>query len=466
MEIGVRALRWTPATVSWLSFVILGVVVAGVGLTGTAHVISYLHERLTAHGIEHNREIAEHLRSLLVPSLIKVAEPFPASLQQVVATYGAFGYRVFVVDRQRRRLVADSEGTATLPVALEASWLASATRIDDRRNPLRLDEGAAIAVCEEDHSMLIWLEDIEAAGARTNRWLLGIASDQKTMKEFLGDLHWHLDGVMLLTYVLIALFGYFSMRSIGRAYERHLEVQVHERSLALEAVHEQMLHKARLATIGQTALVLTHEMRNPLASIKLVLSGLKGEDSIPERIRRRVDLVLGEVDRLDALLSKTLDYVRPVKLSTKPVVLNQLLTQVIHRQKPLFDARRLRIRRELCSGCAAIRLDEDKMYQVLLILLNLLKNAIEASPPDGEIGIREFRDGAEAVLEITNGGEPIDSETLGRAFEPFYTTKPKGSGLGLGLVKRVVEEHGGSVALASDAKSGTRVTLRLPMTAR
>jgi signal transduction histidine kinase len=279
------------------------------------------------------------------------------------------------------------------------------------------------------------------------------------MKEFLGDLHWHLDGVMLLTYVLIALLGYFSMRAIGRAYERRLETQVRERSLALEAAHEEVLRKARLATIGQTASVLTHEMRNPLASIKLALSGLKGVDTIPERERRRVGLVLGEVDRLDALLSETLDYVRPIKLSTKPVVLDRLLMQVIHRQRPLLDERRLRLDWEPCTGCAAIRLDEDKMYQVLL---NLLKNAIEASPSGGEIGIRQFRDGAQMALEITNGGEPLDPQTLERAFEPFYTTKPTGSGLGLGLVRRVVEEHGGDVALTSDAVSGTRVTLRLP----
>jgi signal transduction histidine kinase len=165
------------------------------------------------------------------------------------------------------------------------------------------------------------------------------------------------------------------------------------------------------------------------------------------------------VDRLDALLSETLDYVRPIKLSTKPVVLDRLLTQVIHRQKPLLDERGLTVRREACVGCVAVRLDEEKIHQVLL---NLLKNAIEASPPGGEIRIRAFRDGTDTVLEIGNGGEAIDGETLEHAFEPFYTTKPRGSGLGLGLVKRVIEEHGGSVALASDPESGTTVTLRLP----
>jgi signal transduction histidine kinase len=460
MKIDPLALRWTPATVSWLSFVIMGLVVAGVGLTGTAHVVGYLHDRLTAHGIGHDREIAEHLRPLLEPRLTATPEPSPAALQEAVATYGAFGYRVFVIDRVEGRLMADSGATVDLPLPLEASWLAGATHGDGRCGSLPLQEGAGTVLCEEGHPMLVWLADMGTAGEGMNRWLLGVASDQKTMKQFLGDLHWHLDGIMLLTYVLIALLGYFSMRSIGRTYERNLEAQVRERSLALEAAHQEMLRKARLATIGQTASVLTHEMRNPLASIKLALAGLKGVQTLPERERRRVGLVLGEVDRLDALLSETLDYVRPIKLSTKPVVLDRLLTRVIHVQKPLADARQVSIRREPCSDCKAIRLDENKMHQVLL---NLLKNAVEASPQGGEIGIRPFRDGSEVVLEITNGGEVVDPDTLERAFEPFFTTKPKGSGLGLGLVKRVVEEHGGRVQMTSDGQSGTRVTLRLPM---
>lgn len=99
------------------------------------------------------------------------------------------------------------------------------------------------------------------------------------------------------------------------------------------------------------------------------------------------------------------------------------------------------------------------MHQVLL---NLVKNAVEASPQGGKVGVSLQRKGSELVLEMNNDGEPISAEILQRAFEPFFTTKPKGTGLGLGLVKRVVEEHGGTVALSSNPELGTRVTLRLP----
>jgi signal transduction histidine kinase len=309
--------------------------------------------------------------------------------------------------------------------------------------------------------MLIWLEKIDGEESPSNQWLLGVASDQHKLNDFLGELHWHLDGILLVTYMMIGFLGLFAMRGIGRAYERKLEAQVQERTLALKVAHDDVLEKTRLATIGQTASVLAHEMRNPLASIKLALSGMSGQENLSDRTQRRVELVTGEVDRLDALLSQTLDYVRPVILSTRPVLLDDLISKVEEQQQPLFTEHGITLRRQLCAECAAIRLDEDKMHQVLL---NLLKNAVEASPEGGEIGLRLLSDNVNhVVIEITNGGEPIDAETADRAFDPFFTTKPRGSGLGLGLVKRIIEEHGGKVTIDGNPSGGTRVRVYLPM---
>jgi signal transduction histidine kinase len=97
------------------------------------------------------------------------------------------------------------------------------------------------------------------------------------------------------------------------------------------------------------------------------------------------------------------------------------------------------------------------------VILNLLRNAIEASPPGGTIRITAATDGNYLIVEISNAVERIDEEILHRAFEPFFTTKSKGTGLGLGLVKRVIEEHGGSVDLVQEG-NGVRVAIRLPAT--
>jgi len=436
----------------------MGLIVIGIGLTGTAHVISYLQERLIAYGIEHNRDIASVLLPELESSFRGDLEDITGHLLHKIEDYKVFGFRIFVLDRTTQTIIADSEMPLTAPIPIEQSWLAQTTSLDDPKAVLQQENGAVRALGNDQRPMLIWLQEIKTP--QGNRWILGIAKDQKMLAGFMSDLHWHLDAVMLLTYVLITLLGYYVMRGIGRAYERRLESQIRDRTLALESAHEQVLLKTRLATIGQTAAVLTHEMRNPLASIKLALSGLKGSATLEDRERRRVELVLGEVDRLDALLSETLDYVRPVKLSSKPVDLDRLLAKVLKQQAPLMEEKGIHLRHTGCADWAAIRLDKAQIHQVLL---NLIKNAIEATPQGGEIGTSLRREEDTLVFNITNSGDPLGEEVLQRAFEPFFITKPRGTGLGLGLVKRVVEEHGGAVSLASDVGTGTTVTLTFPL---
>ncbi len=450
-----KNLEWKPSTVSWLSFVLMGLIVAGIGLSGTAHVVNYLEVRLADHGIEHNQEVAAALAPRLGYSLAEERGDLTRILSEAIGVYRSFGFRIFIIERERGMLVADSDMMLSAGEPIEQTWLADTVSLGRSREPVSVQTavGAAQAFGEDHHPMLLWLQEMPST--QSGAWVLGVGRDQKTLADFMGDLHWHLDAVMLLTYVLITLLGYYAMRSIGRTYERRLESQVRDRTQALEAVHEEMLSKARLATIGQTASVLTHEMRNPLASIKLALSGLQGSRNLEDRERRRVDLVLGEVDRLNGLLSETLDYVRPVKLSDAPVDLDRLLTRVLKQEEPLMDEKGVRLERTACDECPSTRLDEGQMHQVLL---NLIKNAVEASPPNGLVRISD-----DLVLEITNAGDHVSPETLQRAFEPFFTTKSKGTGLGLGLVRRVVEEHGGTVELSSDSTFGNRLTLRLPV---
>ncbi len=453
-----QVLRWTPTTVSWLSLFIMGVVVAGVGLTGATYVVEYLHERMTDHGYEHNQEISQRLKQRIALQVSESVGTSNTQLRQAVDLYGSFGYRVFVLT-ERGEIVADSLQQPTQPLEIKDSWLADLYPFVETR---KLTSGKARATDEENHPLLIWMEEVAEADGNGDKYYLGIASDQHKFNDFLWELHWHLDAVLLSTYILIGLMGVFAMRGIGRAYERRLEALVNKRTQELEAAHEDVLAKTRLATIGQTASVLAHEMRNPLASIKLALSGMSNRDTLQERTRRRVELVVGEVDRLDSLLSQTLDYARPVLFSDHPVRFDQLLTMVIEQQQPLLDQHRLRIRRVECGECLVEHLDEAKMYQALL---NVLKNAVEASPDGGEILVRLVPNEEESLdLLIANEGDAPDQKTLDQAFDIFYTTKPRGSGLGLGLVKRIVEEHGGRVSLSVDKTLGTCFSMHLPRT--
>ena len=448
-----RSIRWTPRGVFWLSLFAMGLVVAGVGLNGTRYVVDYLQLQIKEHGIEHNQEIAQRLRSLLKPRLTGQADNDVAVLKDVAMVHGTFGYRLFLVAPDGR-LAVDSHGPSGESRHYRDTWLDDLEPLPSGKGFAELSAGPWGATAENSHPMLVWLEPLEATG-----WL-GVASGHRNFADFVGELHWHLNAVLLGTYILIGLLGVYAMRGVGRAYEQMLEAQLRERTLALQAAHAEVLDKTRLATIGQTASVLAHEMRNPLASIKLGLSGIGISHEVPARSRHRLALVAGEVDRLDKLLSQTLDYARPIRLSAKPLAVQAIIAQVIEQQQPLLAERHLILHKRVAADCAPIRIDADKIYQAVL---NVLKNAFEASPDGGAIEVTLSCDGTgEVVIEVANGGEPIAPDELARAFEPFYTTKTRGSGLGLGLVRRVVEEHGGSVSLVSDDETGTRISIRLP----
>ncbi len=448
--------RQQPLTVSLVSFLLMVAVVTSIGLLGGNHLVRYLERQLVEHGLEHNREVLERLRPLLEEPLFRgesderVLERFRAFSDRAEP----FGVRLFLFDAESGRVLADSRrpsapyplarlletplhGLDGKPVADPARWVGPAWRLlPDGRVRLLL---------------------VEPVSGGTGQWRLGVSSDFGRLLEFMEELHLHLDGVLLLTYGLIGLVGFLVLRRVGRSYEASLEAQVRRRTEALEAAHRRLLDQARLAAIGQTASVLAHEMRNPLASMKLALSGLARGASLEARERQRLELVLGEVDRLDRLLHDTLDYVRPVVPDETPVSLDLLLDQVLELEAPLVEQAGLRLRRERCDSCCELKLDRAKMRQVLL---NLLRNAREASPQGGEITVRlEPADGG-MRLEIANPGGPLPAEVRERAFDFFFTTRARGTGLGLGLVKRVVEEHGGRVGLDGEKE---RVVLRLEL---
>ncbi len=221
----------------------------------------------------------------------------------------------------------------------------------------------------------------------------------------------------------------------------------------------QLVESTRLANIGQFASSIVHEIRNPLATISLALEHVRGLDDLPDGAIKRVHLASDELTRLERLLSDILLYAKPLALDRSPQDIAELIAIMVAGE--LGDDKRFRLE---TSRCPLVPADRDRIRQVLL---NLIRNAEQASPQDSPIRIRCHVDGEDWVkIEIQNAGDPIPEKILARVFEPFFTSKRQGTGLGLPIVQRIVEAHSGEVTIASDAKHGTRVTLRLPVTGR
>jgi signal transduction histidine kinase len=216
----------------------------------------------------------------------------------------------------------------------------------------------------------------------------------------------------------------------------------------------------RLAALGSVAAAVAHEVKNPLASMRIHLDLLKSR--LPAEEKGIVPLLGTELDRLNQTVSQLLSYARPRTPLFGPVEPRELLGWIAS-----MTATPCRLAGVLQSwstevDCPALWGDEQQLKQVLL---NLVLNAVNAQPDGGTVSLGAKRDGKNVSITVADTGPGIPPDLLERVFDPFFTTRPEGTGLGLSIVHRIVEGHGGRIDVDSSEK-GTVFTLSLPTAPR
>jgi len=225
-----------------------------------------------------------------------------------------------------------------------------------------------------------------------------------------------------------------------------------------QRLRTQIMRADRLAALGELVAGLAHEVRNPLTSIRGFMQFLESSDDVTEW-QRYAPLIVRQVDSLNRLVTELLEFGRPRPPAFLPVQLNDLIREV-----SLLAGRKSNARIALypAPGLPLVEADGEALKQVML---NLIINAVQATSETGTIAIATATaaDGREAVITVTDDGEGIAPENIGKVFDPFFSTKPQGTGLGLAMAHRIVDAHHGTVAIASEPGAGTTVTLRIPI---
>jgi two-component system sensor histidine kinase PilS (NtrC family) len=234
---------------------------------------------------------------------------------------------------------------------------------------------------------------------------------------------------------------------------------------SIKQMEERVRQADRLATVGRLSANIAHEIRNPLASVSGAIEAL-ARDLKPDATQSRlVEIVLRESERLNRLITEFLDYARPAPLTLVDVDLARLVKEVLllleHRQLPAG----LKVVNEV-AGPLPMRGDSQLLRQVLW---NLCLNAVQAMPDGGELRVGgrwvPAEGGATRIQTwVGDTGAGIAESDLPHVFEPFYSTKPEGTGLGLASVYRIVQDHGGQIDVRSRLGDGTVMTLMLPAT--
>ncbi len=233
-------------------------------------------------------------------------------------------------------------------------------------------------------------------------------------------------------------------------------------------VREERLAKIRmqrLARLGTLLAGFAHEVRNPLSTIglnlQLVLEDFREpETSRDKRTQKRLSTVEGEVRRLQKILEEFLGFARAPEPKFAPIDLNARLATMVEFHEPEMREHGLSLKFYPSPNLGPVPGDWDHLQAAFG---NLLRNAKDATPAGGEILVSTQRDGAFAVVRVVDTGAGIPKELQGQVFDPYFSTKKAGTGLGLPTVRRVADEHGGVLTMESEVGKGTQFTLRLPL---
>lgn len=224
-------------------------------------------------------------------------------------------------------------------------------------------------------------------------------------------------------------------------------------------LRKRVLRSERLAALGEMAARIAHEVRNPLAAIGAAALSIEEDDGGGDLATLQARAIGEEVRRLDAILTDLLQFARPKPVTRTPVDLVELVRDTLDvvGSDPQAEAVELELENEAVETCFVTG-DPNGLRQVLM---NVLRNAVEASGAGGRVSCRLTNKAGKVELLVSNTGPILSRTTRKRAFEPFFSTKSRGTGLGLPISRQIIEEHGGELALSARRGGGATVSVAL-----
>jgi len=231
----------------------------------------------------------------------------------------------------------------------------------------------------------------------------------------------------------------------------------------LQITQDQLVQSEKLASLGQLAAGVAHELNNPLGTILLYSDILRKELDPDSTYRTDIEIIVNETKRCKAIVSALLEFARQNKVVAQPTEINSLINNVAEMALKHHQTSGIEISYELDLDLPIIQADPSQLYQALV---NLVDNAIDAMPGGGKITLRtRNRPTGMITFEIEDTGEGIPAENIGKLFTPFFTTKPmgKGTGMGLAITYGIIKLHRGQINVRSEINKGTRFTIQLPI---
>lgn len=248
---------------------------------------------------------------------------------------------------------------------------------------------------------------------------------------------------------------------IYRLYSDYLEEMVHEKTEALQEAQDNLLKTQRLATIGEAAAMVGHDLRNPLQVITyaLYLAEQKLGSSNPEDIRKTCTTIKEQVKYMNKIVSDLQDYSRPLKTKLLETSIHELINETL---STITIPENVNVSIVIEESLNFPKLKIDSLM-IKRVFINLITNALQSMPKGGDLTITASKTEEKAVIRFQDTGVGIAEENKSKIFQPLFTTKAKGQGLGLAVCKRLIEANEGTILFESEVGEGTTFTVVIPL---
>ncbi len=228
----------------------------------------------------------------------------------------------------------------------------------------------------------------------------------------------------------------------------------------VKALTDQLIRADRLAAMGELTAGVAHEVRNPLGIIRASVQLMEESADNRAKVHEAAEVIKHEIDRLDRVIKALLDFGRPSAPTMRPVEVRRVLEEVVLFTRKFADRSNVTIEEDYAEDAHEVMADPEQLKQVFV---NLISNAVQAMAEDGgTLTVSTGFDDDFVFMRFSDTGPGIPADAIGKVFDPFYSTRDDGSGLGLTIVHRIVDEHGGHIEVTSDVGTGTAFTVHLP----
>ncbi len=400
---------------------------------------------------------------------LNLEETLELILQGVARGIGFDRVRLYLLDEESRQLVCkvavgvEREKIQTLNIPYDREDNMVSRAMMERRPFIVEDAGRDPRVNVDVISFLDVKSFAVVPLLSRDKVLGGIAADNLMSQSLITEKK--LQSLMIFANQAALALENALMYEELKAFSSQLEDRVRKASARLEETQKQLFQSEKLAALGKLSAGIAHEIRNPLTSIKILIHSLVDEAATEASREKDLSVIEAEIERVNKIIRQFLEFARPrppsLELMDGRVILDETLALLTYE----MEAQNVSLERKYSSDFPLVPMDREQMKQVYL---NLLLNAVQAMEKGGKLTVsatRKENDTGAAGVEIAfrDTGPGMSEDVRSKIFEPFFSTKEEGIGLGLPIAQRIVEEHGGKIRVESAAGEGATFIIQLPV---